>query len=298
MPARRGRTRHRSASRTPRANCADESARKSRSRREQFQQWTKHILARIELPIRRVLGDAGLKRPGRRRSDPGRRRHAHAGRDRTGSREHVRQGPPQRRLNPDEVVALGAAVQAGLIARQESVKDLVVTDVAPFTLGIEISKRIGPGAPRRLLPADHPPQHDHSRQPGRERLDLDAQPDRGRGQDLPGRKPPRRRQPVPGRVHGQGHPARPGRPGNRRPLHLRSQRRAGGRGDRAWRRGKRSRTSSPSTPAACRRIRCSAPSQAMRQAEDAPARGGGQSLPAPPRRAALSGTAHGRARTS
>jgi molecular chaperone HscC len=51
--------------------------------------------------------------------------------------------PPQRRLNPDEVVAIGAAVQAGLIAREESVKDLVVTDVAPFTLGIEISKSFG-----------------------------------------------------------------------------------------------------------------------------------------------------------
>lgn len=51
--------------------------------------------------------------------------------------------PPQRRLNPDEVVALGAAVQAGLIAREESVRDLVVTDVAPFTLGVEISKRLG-----------------------------------------------------------------------------------------------------------------------------------------------------------
>jgi molecular chaperone HscC len=50
---------------------------------------------------------------------------------------------PQQRLNPDEVVALGAAVQAGLIGRQEKVKDLVVTDVAPFTLGIETTKRLG-----------------------------------------------------------------------------------------------------------------------------------------------------------
>jgi molecular chaperone HscC len=50
---------------------------------------------------------------------------------------------PQCRLNPDEVVALGAAVQAGLIGRDQSVEDLVVTDVAPFTLGIEITKRFG-----------------------------------------------------------------------------------------------------------------------------------------------------------
>ena len=51
--------------------------------------------------------------------------------------------PPQCRLNPDEVVALGAAVQAGLHAQHQSVDDIVVTDVAPFTLGIEISKRLG-----------------------------------------------------------------------------------------------------------------------------------------------------------
>ena len=50
---------------------------------------------------------------------------------------------PRRRLNPDEVVALGAAVQAGLVGRAEAVEDLVVTDVAPFTLGVEITKQFG-----------------------------------------------------------------------------------------------------------------------------------------------------------
>jgi molecular chaperone HscC len=38
---------------------------------------------------------------------------------------------------------LGAAVQAGLFARQQALEDLVVTDVAPFTLGVEICKRLG-----------------------------------------------------------------------------------------------------------------------------------------------------------
>ena len=51
--------------------------------------------------------------------------------------------PPRTRLNPDEVVALGAAVQAGLIAQDASVEELVITDVAPFTLGVEISKQFG-----------------------------------------------------------------------------------------------------------------------------------------------------------
>lgn len=50
---------------------------------------------------------------------------------------------PHCRLNPDEVVALGAAVQAGLIARDAAVSDMVVTDVAPYTLGISISKQFG-----------------------------------------------------------------------------------------------------------------------------------------------------------
>jgi molecular chaperone HscC len=46
-----------------------------------------------------------------------------------------------RRLDPDRVVALGAAVQAALSARDEAVQDLVLTDVCPHTLGIEIGKR-------------------------------------------------------------------------------------------------------------------------------------------------------------
>ena len=37
---------------------------------------------------------------------------------------------------PDHVIALGAAVQAGLKARDSALADLVMTDVCPFTLGI------------------------------------------------------------------------------------------------------------------------------------------------------------------
>ena len=48
--------------------------------------------------------------------------------------------PPTCRLNPDEVVALGAAVQSGLIDRHAQVEDLVVTDVSPFTLGVEVGR--------------------------------------------------------------------------------------------------------------------------------------------------------------
>lgn len=106
--------------------------------RAEFEAWTENILRRTEGPIRRVLGDASL--------DEGRvdevilvggatRMPAFIAR-----LEKLFGKPPQCRLNPDEVVALGAAVQAGLIAQSAALEDLVVTDVAPFTLGVETSK--------------------------------------------------------------------------------------------------------------------------------------------------------------
>jgi len=50
-----------------------------------------------------------------------------------------------RTLDPDRVVALGAAVQAGLCARAEGVRDLVLTDVCPHSLGVEVAKQFSPG---------------------------------------------------------------------------------------------------------------------------------------------------------
>lgn len=40
--------------------------------------------------------------------------------------------------SPDEVVALGAGVFAGIKERNEEIKDMVLTDICPFTLGINI----------------------------------------------------------------------------------------------------------------------------------------------------------------
>lgn len=51
--------------------------------------------------------------------------------------------PPNRGLDPDRVVALGAAVQAARVARQSAVRDVVMTDVCPHSLGLEVSKTFG-----------------------------------------------------------------------------------------------------------------------------------------------------------
>jgi molecular chaperone HscC len=50
---------------------------------------------------------------------------------------------PHMEFNPDEVVALGACIQAALIERDQAVEDIVMTDVCPFTLGVEIVKDFG-----------------------------------------------------------------------------------------------------------------------------------------------------------
>jgi molecular chaperone HscC len=109
--------------------------------REQLETWVNPTLARIELPIRRALADARLTRDridevilvggATRMPLVVRRVKELFGKD------------PHQRLNPDEVVALGAAVQAGLVGRASAVEDLVVTDVSPFTLGIAVSKDFG-----------------------------------------------------------------------------------------------------------------------------------------------------------
>ncbi|MEQ9380143.1 MAG: Hsp70 family protein [Pirellulales bacterium] len=45
--------------------------------------------------------------------------------------------------DPDQVVALGAAIQAALIANDAAVNDMVMTDVCPFTLGVDTAKHMG-----------------------------------------------------------------------------------------------------------------------------------------------------------
>jgi len=52
---------------------------------------------------------------------------------------------PSMQLNPDQVVAQGAAAQAALQARHASLEEVVLTDVCPYTLGIETTVQQGTG---------------------------------------------------------------------------------------------------------------------------------------------------------
>ncbi|MCI8534189.1 MAG: molecular chaperone HscC [Hungatella sp.] len=45
---------------------------------------------------------------------------------------------PDTNINPDEAVALGAAIQGAMKERKDSIKEVILTDVCPFTLGTEV----------------------------------------------------------------------------------------------------------------------------------------------------------------
>jgi molecular chaperone HscC len=47
---------------------------------------------------------------------------------------------PLRHVNPDEAIARGACVAAGMKARNAALEEVVLTDVCPYTLGVEVSR--------------------------------------------------------------------------------------------------------------------------------------------------------------
>lgn len=54
---------------------------------------------------------------------------------------------PDTQVNPDEAIALGAAIQGAMKERNSAVKEVILTDVCPFTLGTEV---VVEGANNRL----------------------------------------------------------------------------------------------------------------------------------------------------
>lgn len=101
--------------------------------RARFEQLVEDIVQRTVEPCRRALADAGLK------SEDVAEVVLVGGSTRIPRvqqivRELFRK-EPHKGVNPDEVVAVGAAVQAGVLGGE--VKDLLLLDVTPLSLGIE-----------------------------------------------------------------------------------------------------------------------------------------------------------------
>jgi molecular chaperone DnaK len=102
--------------------------------RAQFQQMTADLLERTKQPFRNVIKDAGVSLSqidhiilvgGSTRMPAV----ADVVRELTGGKE------PNKGVNPDEVVAVGAALQAGVLKGER--KDVLLIDVTPLSLGIE-----------------------------------------------------------------------------------------------------------------------------------------------------------------
>ncbi|OZB16513.1 MAG: molecular chaperone HscC [Hyphomonas sp. 34-62-18] len=110
--------------------------------REQFDEITSDLLKRLRMPIQRAISDASL------RADDLHRIITVGGATRMqavrGLITRLFKRFPEHSIDPDHVVALGAAVQAGLAARHAALDDVVMTDVCPFTLGYEVSVPLGP----------------------------------------------------------------------------------------------------------------------------------------------------------
>ncbi len=104
--------------------------------RELFAQFIEPILKRTAGPCRRALADAGLK-PNQIDEVVLVGGSTRIPRVRQLVRE-LFQREPHCELNPDEVVALGAAIQAKILAGgSEATKDMLLLDVTPLSLGIE-----------------------------------------------------------------------------------------------------------------------------------------------------------------
>ena len=101
--------------------------------RAKFQEMTADLLERCRKPFEQAIKDAGLTK--------GEIQHVIlvGGSTRMPAVQELVQSftgkEPNRTVNPDEVVAVGAAVQAGVL--RGDVKDILLLDVTPLSLGIE-----------------------------------------------------------------------------------------------------------------------------------------------------------------
>jgi len=110
--------------------------------RDEFADLTEDLVSRMRVPLQRAISDANLTASEIDRIVlVGGATRMHPVRDLI---TRLFKRFPEHALDPDTVVALGAGVQAGLVARDAALDDVVMTDVCPFTLGYETSIPIGP----------------------------------------------------------------------------------------------------------------------------------------------------------
>lgn len=104
--------------------------------RAKFEELTADLLRRVRKPVEQALSDAKLSASqinevilvGGSTRIPAVKRIV----------QEITGKTPNESVNPDEAVALGAAVQAGIIQGDSSLGDIVLVDVTPLTLGVEV----------------------------------------------------------------------------------------------------------------------------------------------------------------
>ena len=103
--------------------------------RAKFEEITSDLTERTAVPVQNSMKDAGLSN-----SDLGKVLLVGGSTRMPVVQEKVKQltgKEPSKNLNPDECVALGAAVQGGKMSGEEGASDVLLLDVTPLTLSIE-----------------------------------------------------------------------------------------------------------------------------------------------------------------
>ena len=113
-------------------------------KRSQFERLSADLLERLQIPLDRVLRDAQINP---RQIDEvvlvGGSTRIPAVQEMV---ERAIGKPPSQSVNPDEVVAIGAVIQAAILSGE--IKDVLLLDVTPLSLGVETSG----GVVKRLIP--------------------------------------------------------------------------------------------------------------------------------------------------
>ena len=102
--------------------------------RELFEKLCENLIKRCQIPIEQALSDAKLKKSnineiilvGGSTRIPAIQKLVNS----------LTNKKPNQSVNPDEVVAIGAALQAGILAGE--IKDILLLDITPLSLGVEI----------------------------------------------------------------------------------------------------------------------------------------------------------------